>query len=265
MNEPRVFDETQYESYNAARETVVRKALADVGAQSPLSTCLDVGCGVGYFSAFLISLGLHVTGVDGRAENAEEAARRVPQASFQTANVEDAQLAKLGCFDVVLCFGLLYHLENPFCAIRNLYRLTGKVLLVESMCAPGNEPSMQLLDEFHGEDQGLNYIAFYPTESCLVKMLYRAGFPYVFAFVTPPDHVDFRATKRRKKARTMLLASNVRLNTQTLALIEEPVRPWDIWSAPLKPWRLRLGRVANSGRKLAAHFWGNNQNAGKVK
>ena len=43
-------------------------------------------------------------------------------------NVEDPQVRELGASDLVLCPGLLYHLENPFQAIRNLHALTARIL-----------------------------------------------------------------------------------------------------------------------------------------
>ena len=66
--------------------------------------------------------------------------------------------------------------------IRHLHAMTKNVLLVESVTFPGQEPIMALVDEGRTEDQGLNHLAFYPTESCLVKMLYRAGYSDVYGF-----------------------------------------------------------------------------------
>jgi FkbM family methyltransferase len=231
LNVRRVFDEPHYDRINSARGDAVVRVLGDLSGSLQLHTAVDVGCGLGYFSNFLQERGLVVTGVDGRDENASEAARRYAQVRFVTANVEDVgEMAKLGTFDLAICLGLLYHLENPFRAIRNLYGLTGQLLLVESMCAPGLNPSMELLDEFQTEDQGLNYVAFYPTEACLVKMLYRAGFRFVYAVTPLPEHPDFRVTRSRKKARSMLAASRAPLVTTILTLLHEPQRPWDIWS-----------------------------------
>jgi len=242
---------------------MVRKVLPVLIGQLSLRTGLDAGCGLGHFSAFLNSLGFTVTGIDGRKENVEEAVRRVPNATFHTRDIEDPKLSDIGQFDLVLCFGLLYHLENPFRAIRNLHSLTDKVLLVESMCAPGVDASMELLDEYQKEDQGLTYVAFYPTEACLVKMLYRAGFPFVYGFVNPPDHADFQSTKGRKRARTMLVASNVRLDVAGLVALPEPARPWDIWAAPTLSWRTRLRRLANIVRSPGTKRPQDNQDAAK--
>src|SRR5713101_2373991 len=199
-----LFDSEFTQNYTHVRQAFISEFLDAIGGTVPLKSAIDVGCGVGYFSKFLCERGLQVMGVDGRDENAKEGRRRHPEIKFQTKDVEDPSFAEFGLFDLVLCVGLLYHLENPFRAIRNLHALTGKVLIVESMCVPGPEPELLLLEEGKGHDQGLNYVAFYPTEACLVKMLYRAGFPFVYGFDRLPPDVQFRTTVSRKQSRIFL-------------------------------------------------------------
>ena len=251
MNELRPFDKELYRKLNNGSRAVVENLLYQLRGQVDLKSAADIGCGLGYFSGFLSSLGFQVTAVDGREENAQEAKRRFPEINFLTGNAEDLALLGLGTYDLVLCFGLLYHLENPFRAIRHLANITSKVILIESMCAPGTEASLQLLDEYHGDDQGLNYVAFYPTESCLVKMLYRADFPFVYGFSALPDLALYHGSKWRKKERTMLMASKVELNATALVLLREPHRGWDIWSIQPGRWRMRLNRITNLVRKVA--------------
>jgi SAM-dependent methyltransferase len=211
-----------------------------------LESALDVGCGIGDFSLFLRDFGFRVSALDGRKENLEEAQRRVENVSFYQANVEDAALPTLGSFDLVLCVGLLYHLENPFRAIRNLFALTGKVLIVESMCIPDRSTTLLLVDEANLEDQGLNYVAFYPSEGSLIKMLYRAGFPFVYHFRTLPDHEQFRKTEGRNRSRTMLVASQSELDEPTLMLAAEPGNSYDPW---LLGWPSFKQRVMNFLRR----------------
>jgi 2-polyprenyl-3-methyl-5-hydroxy-6-metoxy-1,4-benzoquinol methylase len=78
-----------------------------------LANALDAGCGVGFFAQALEECGLYVRGFDGRLENVVEARRRFPRFPFGQADIEDPDIARLGTFDLVLCFGLVYHLENP--------------------------------------------------------------------------------------------------------------------------------------------------------
>jgi hypothetical protein len=91
---------------------------------------------------------------------------------------------------------------------------------------------LYLVDEGQLEDQGLNYVAFYPSEGCIIKMLYRAGFPYVYGFRAFPDHEQFRQTEDRKRSRTMLVASRIQLDEPSLAVVKEPGNshdPWLLW------------------------------------
>ncbi len=250
MSKAWTFDDELTQNYTRIRQAFISEFLDAIRGQVSLQSAVDVGCGVGYFSKFLLDLGLRVVAVDGRKENAEEGQRRYPNITFLTRNVESPVLPELGVFDLVLCVGLLYHLENPFQAVRNLSALTGKVLIVESMCAPGAEPSLELLDEYVADNQGLNYIAFYPTEPCLVKMLYRAGFPFVYGFTAFPDAEVFQATRSRKKERTILAASKDRLDSEGLVLLQEPKRSWDIWAKAENPWRIRWNRFVGFFRKF---------------
>jgi SAM-dependent methyltransferase len=226
---PRIFDAEHYARLNSSREEALSAVLKKLVPQLNLRTAIDVGCGAGYFSKFLRSTGFEITAVDGRAENVEETKRRVPDAKVATVNAEDSRISELGKFDLVFCFGLLYHLENPFQTIRSLYQMTGRLLLVEGVTFPGNDVLMGLVDEGRGEDQGLNFVAFYPTEACLIKMMYRAGFTNVYKFREMPRHPDFRPQGKARRVRTMLAASSVDLPEELLEKVPEPrmaIQPW---------------------------------------
>jgi hypothetical protein len=106
----------------------------------------------------------------------------------------------LGGFDLVLCFGLLYHLENPLLAVRHLRPLTEKCLLLKSMCIPDDKPSILLREEPSESDQGLTDVACYPSEDSLTKMLYRTGFSFVYRLAPLPKHDDFCETFEHRQA-----------------------------------------------------------------
>jgi SAM-dependent methyltransferase len=247
LNAPRVFDYQHYDLLNRARGEVVTRLLAELKDPLQLRTAMDIGCGVGYFSGVLQSLGFAVTGVDGRRENVEEAARRNPKVSFRTYSVEDPGLRSLGTFDLTFCFGLLYHLENPLLAIRHLHAMTKSLLLVESVIFPGDEPAMVLIDEEIHEDQGLEHIAFYPTEACLIKMFYRVGFGYVYTFRRQPNHSEYSNTAETRRVRTMLAASVVSLNSSHLELVKEP-------SSEIKPWNGQTAQVPVTAAQKLKRF-----------
>jgi len=224
------FDRKEYRELIDARGETIRRIVAKLKPALELSYAVDAGCGVGFFSQTLVECGLNVRGFDARGENVAEARRRFPHIPFEKGDIVERAILQLGEFDLVLCFGLLYHLENPLLAIRHLRELTKKCLLLESMCLPGEKPSMQLRQEPHERDQSLTEVACYPSEGGLVKMLYRAGFGMVYRVVPLPDHEDFRETAEHTRRRTVLLASSVPIDLAGFRLIPEPHEAEDPWS-----------------------------------
>ena len=204
------FDQHHYQRLIRAREEAIRNVLHRLSPALGLKTALDAGAGVGFFSQTLADCGLSVRGFDGHAENVAEARKRFPHIAFEQANLEDRSILALGKFDLVLCFGLLYHLENPLLAIRHLRSLTEKCLLLESMCVPDDKPSMLLREEPSELDQGLTDVACYPSEDSLIKMLYRAGFGFVYRLAPLPKHDDFCETFEHRRRRTVLLRTLLR-------------------------------------------------------
>jgi SAM-dependent methyltransferase len=224
-----VFDQKHYERLNAARAVAVSQILREVKSRLELQSALDVGCGPGYFTNWLGAEGLEVLGVDGREETVTEARCRFPEKNFLCRDGQGHALVDLGTFDLVFCLGLLYHLENPFLALRQLRTMTRKLLLAESVIYPGEEPVMALMEEASSEDQGLRHVAFYPTEACFVKMLYRSGFTYVYRVAPLPEHPEYHQAPGWRRNRTMLAASCEELQTALLAPIAEPgtkILPW---------------------------------------
>jgi FkbM family methyltransferase len=237
------FDRKEYRALIEAREQTLRRIVKRLKPALSLSTAVDVGCGVGFFSQTLAECGLYTCGFDARAENIEEARKRFPGIPFEQADVEAREISQLGQFDLVLCFGLLYHLENPLQAIRNLRAISKKCLVLESMCVPEDRCSLLLRQEPTQDDQSLTEIGCYPSESSLVKMLYRAGFARVYRVTPLPDHDDFRETREHTQRRTVLLASYAPIDVAGFRLVLEPQDTEDPWAKNLPPSTALLQRT----------------------
>jgi SAM-dependent methyltransferase len=237
------FDTESTREFTRIRQAVIAHLIAGLRLRDEFSSALDVGCGVGYFSRFLADLRFQVLGVDGREENIREAQHRNPDLKFLVANAEEITSVELGSFDFVLCVGLIYHLENPFRALRHLQALTGKVLFLESLTVPGKDPELKLLDEDQGEDQGLRNVAFYPTESCLTKLLYRSGFPFVYGLKVPPEHPILFDRETRRRERSMLVGSKRELLLPEFQLLSEPSFSFGLASGQSASRRPLLSRL----------------------
>jgi SAM-dependent methyltransferase len=106
---------------------------------------LDAGCGVGYGAEMIARAGAsRVVGVDLAPEAIATASERVGEVvDFQVGDVQDLPFAE-GSFDLVVCFEVLEHLEDPEPAITALKGVLrdGGLLIVSSpnrgVYPPGN-------------------------------------------------------------------------------------------------------------------------------
>ena len=97
--------------------------------------------------------------------------------------------ADIGEFDVTLFLGVLYHLQDPFDALRRLRRVTREVAVIETACMVLVGLADRPLWDFFPEDQlngdPSNWWA--PNVAGLVGACRAAGFSSVEVVAQPPD------------------------------------------------------------------------------
>jgi SAM-dependent methyltransferase len=152
---------------------------------------LEVGAGVGRLTGFFIDRGCSVVVTEARSENVAELRRRLQMVATREADVEES-MSDLGRFDVVFCYGLLYHLESPLRALRNMAAVCDDLLLIETMVCDSRDAVLLLEDETKSVNQALQGLAHRPSPSYLAMALNRIGFDHVYAASDPPDHPDYR-------------------------------------------------------------------------
>jgi SAM-dependent methyltransferase len=165
--------------------------LASLGLPLDGRTVLEVGAGVGRLTGFFINRGCSVVVTEARSENVDELRRRLPTVDAREADVEET-LEHFGRFDVVFCYGVLYHLESPLRALRNMADVCDELLLIETMVCDSRSAVLRLEDEPKSVNQALRGMAHRPSPSYLSMALNRVGFDYVYTATNPPDHPDYR-------------------------------------------------------------------------
>jgi len=88
---------------------------------APASRALDYGCGNGWFTGWLASLGLDVIGVDLSESGIEIARSSVQNVHFST-DVSLSSLERLGPFDLVICLEVLAHCFTPTDELAKIYQ-----------------------------------------------------------------------------------------------------------------------------------------------
>lgn len=188
------------------RERALRHYLARSGPS--WGTALDLACHEGYFSTVLAAHAASVTGIDRNRDSIDKAERICRllghrNIAFATAAVEDWTEAA----DFVLCFGLLYHVENPIQILRQLAALTRKALCIETQVLPFQmsgrieDGSYQWQRDLQGlfgicvdyperAEGGRTSIAMVPSRDAVTFLLRQFGFARIEVYDTAADDYE---------------------------------------------------------------------------
>jgi len=197
------------------REMALRKYLETIG--EGFSSGLDVSCHEGYFSLVLADYFKKVTGIDKNQDSLGKATRIAKflghaDINFEYSSVENWPESKGA--DFVLCYGLLYHVENPIQVLRKLSALTRKAIGIETQVLPfqtsgsvedGNFMRQRELtgmfglcrDYSHSTEGGLTDFALVPSRDALVFLLKELGFKTINFYQPAPD--DYEQFVRRSR------------------------------------------------------------------
>jgi SAM-dependent methyltransferase len=173
-------------------------------------SAVDLACHQGWFATELARRGADpVLGIEARAEHVADArliarALALPGLRIEQRDVHQVSAAEFGVHDLVLCFGLIYHLENPVGALRVARSLCRDLCLVETQVVPNLsgrvdwgsyrfvkplEGVFGLVDETyetHGPEMSTTGICLAPSVEGLLWVMQKVGFREV-GLIEPPD------------------------------------------------------------------------------
>jgi SAM-dependent methyltransferase len=204
---------------NSPQVRHILQAVSDL-ARKPLKglRILDLACAHGGYSLELAAMGADVLGIEGRAEWLRLANQRKQDASFTNVDfvqddVRNLSRKKYGEFDIVLCLGILYHIDAPdvFDLVENVAEVCRDFAILETHFAPHDlayrshawrgkqyhgasyrEHSPQTDREAKLANLGAsldNDLAFWFTEASLCNILSHVGFTSVHEVRNPVPNV----------------------------------------------------------------------------
>lgn len=223
------YDGGVLDSIHHTRATMMRNALARrfPDGLSGLNA-VDLACHQGWFAQQLARAGISdVLATDARAEHIADVelinrATGITRVRTLQRDVHALRAADIGSFDVVLCFGLLYHLENPVGALRVARDLCRGLCLVETQIVPnlsgnvdwGNHRFVKPLqgifglidetEETHGPEMSTTGICLAPSLEGLLWILRKVGFRKVELLTPPAD-----AYEQLKYGKRVMVAAEV--------------------------------------------------------
>lgn len=232
MNRPsnplEAFHSLHYLRHNARRLEHLASLRIPVAGLS----VLEVGAGIGDHSNYFIDRGCRITITEAREENLECLQLRFPQLDVQFLDMENPSPIEGSPFDVVYCYGLLYHLKNPEVALEFLGQSTKKILLLETCVSFGDTEAINLTTEDRGDfSQAYSGIGCRPTRPWLFNRL-KGLFEHVYLPKTQPNHeefpLDWTAPDKHQAnfSRAIFIASREALENEMLVstLLNQQVR-----------------------------------------
>jgi SAM-dependent methyltransferase len=180
------FHSLHYQRHNQRRQ----EHLASLGLPLAGRSVLEVGAGVGDHASFFLDRGCAVTLTEGRAENLAALRQRFPGGDVRALDLERPDPDFRDTFEVVYCYGVLYHLGTPAAALDFLAARCRSLLLLETCVDPGPEDRLVLFQEPSGAENALHGVGCRPSRSWLFRELSQR-FAFVYVPLTQPWHEEF--------------------------------------------------------------------------
>jgi SAM-dependent methyltransferase len=184
-----------YARYNARR----LEHLASLGLDLCDKSVLEVGAGVGDLTSFFLDRGCKVTSIEARAENIERCAETFrsgeyhPTVSLRLVHADAESLDRNVAeqFDVVFCYGLLYHTADPEAVLRQLAARCSGLLLLETCVSLGDHEAINPIEEDVAlASQSYHGGACRPTRPWVLNRL-RELFAFTYVPATQPTSAEF--------------------------------------------------------------------------
>lgn len=216
-----IFDQEFYNDITDARLQHLKSLSLPFSGKS----VIDVGCGIGRFSTFFEEQECDVFCADGRAENIEKLRELYPSRKCAVVDVESPDILTYGIFDVVFCYGLLYHLADPFGFIKSTSKICREMIIIETCILDAKEPVLRLvMEDQQNVTQSLHPMGCRPSASYVITCLRLSGFEYIYKPVTLPDHPQFKYKlrndysylKRGHLIRDIFIASRCKITNASL-------------------------------------------------
>jgi tRNA (mo5U34)-methyltransferase len=142
---------------------------------------LDIGAWDGWFSFEMERRGATVVAVDSARQETFFEARRLLNSKVEYIVEDVCHLSPrdIGTFDIVLFFGVLYHLKHPLLALERVCELTRDLACVESLVIddPPQPAAIPLLEFYENTELGGQFDNWCgPNTACLLGFLRTAGF-----------------------------------------------------------------------------------------
>jgi ubiquinone/menaquinone biosynthesis C-methylase UbiE len=218
FNPPDCFHSADYLRHNQRRQ----EHLASLKLEIIGSTVLEVGAGIGDHTSFFIDRNCQVVTSEAREENLRFLRQRYPGLKVLQLDLDNPPERFDETFDIIYCYGVLYHLKNPSNAIGFMARCCKKMLLLETCVSFKDKELLNLCSENRLDpSQAIGGTGCRPTRKWIYDQL-KQYFDYVYLPITQPCHEEFPtdwyspSSHKSSFARAVFIASRAVINNELL-------------------------------------------------
>lgn len=217
LSHENTFSSLNYQRHNERRLS----HLASLNLALKGKSVLEVGAGVGDHTSFFIERNCNITTSDAREDNLALLSQRYPDIQALRLDLDNPPDDFRGIYEIIYCYGLLYHLKKPLKAIEFLSRHCSSLLLLETCVSFGTEEAENFCSEDrHNPTQSYSGTGCRPTRNWIFHRL-EERFEHVYMPVTQPDHEEFPLDWTARPAsqllsRSIFIASRERLMNNLL-------------------------------------------------
>jgi Methyltransferase domain len=134
-------------------------------------TVLELGAGYGDIGHFFSMLGAKVTCVEGREKNTQQILQRYPSLKAITHDLNQGLPSKQR-YDVIIHFGVLYHLQTPERSLRESCQCS-EHLILETECSDSDDPQFlpTAKETSYVYDQAIDGVGTRPSQAWVERIL----------------------------------------------------------------------------------------------
>jgi hypothetical protein len=162
-----------YDGWRNSRMNGIKKYMDPSFFKS--KTMLELGCGYADIGNMFYEMGAIVTSSDSRIEHLKVVNERYPH--IKTLQLDGDNINIENKYDVILHWGLLYHLKEIDIHLEKVSQKCDILLLETEVCDSDN-PDFFLINEEKGYDQAFNNKGIRPSQQYVEKVLTKNGFNF---------------------------------------------------------------------------------------
>jgi len=194
------------------------KHLSNINLDFNNKTILETGCGgIGDYTQFLLSNSAIVTLNDFRQENINSLMINInKKLVYNTWDFNEL----VNCndkFDIVFCYGLLYHLTNLENVFKNLSNLCNEFTVINTCTNGKNNEIVDIVFEGNSNEQSSSQYGSRPGRLFIWNQL-KKNFEYVYCIKSQPDNIDYPLSfpSDHHASRNIFIGSHIKLNNENL-------------------------------------------------